>query len=385
MKLRIPVLLLTVIAFSIFSCTPSTKKNSPKEILYVGTYSVRGSQGIYVYEFNRDSLTFHLIQTVDHQRDPSYLTISPDGKFLYAANGGTVNDSTHWGSVSSYRIDPGTGKLTSINDRTSFGNDPCHIEIDHNGHTILLTNYNDAVLTSYILEPDGSISDKSQVFHIEGSSVNPNRQASAHVHSTLFTPDNKYVYVADLGSDKVRVFDYDQANYTIKPGNPESASVIPGSGPRHMAIFPGSPYMYLVQEMSNTVSVFDIAEESSPKMIQTLSSLPQDFTGEDDAADIHIAPSGKFVYSSNRGDNSIAIYSINKENGNLSVVGHHTCGGDWPRNFLMDPKGQYLFVANKKSDNMAVLKVNPDTGELSDTGVSVSIPSPVCVKHLDLQ
>jgi 6-phosphogluconolactonase len=383
MKLRNHFLLLTSLLFSLFSCTQS-QKTEPGEILYVGTYSVRGSQGIYVYEFNRDSLTFHLIQTVDHQRDPSYLTISPDGKFLYAANGGTVNDSTHWGSVSAYSIDPLSGKLSVLNDKTSFGSDPCHIEIDHGGHTVFLTNYNDAVLTAYILNADGSISDHYQVFHETGSSVNPNRKAEAHVHSSLLSPDNKYVYVADLGSDKVRVYDYDQANFTVKPGDPEAASVIPGSGPRHMTIFPGLPYMYLVQEMSNTVSVFNIENEAAPKMIQTLSTLPDGFTGEDDAADIHIAPSGKFVYSSNRGDNSIAIFSVNRENGNLTAAGHHSCGGNWPRNFLMDPKGQYLFVANEKSDNMVILKMNSDSGELSDTGISISIPSPVCIKHLDL-
>ena len=384
MKLRISVLLLTAILFLIVSCTPTKKSNSPREFLFVGTYSVRGSQGIYVYEFNRDSLSLHLIQTIDHLSNPSYLTISPDGKYLYAANGGTVNDSTQWGSATAYKIDSATGKLTVINDKTSFGSDPCHIEIDHSGHTIFLTNYNNAVLTAYILNSDGSISDHYQVFQETGSSVNPNRQAEAHVHSSLLTPDNQYVYVADLGSDKIRVYGYDQTNFTIKAGMPESASVIPGSGPRHMSILPGFPYLYLVQEMSNTVSVFDIKDESSPKMIQTLSTLPEGFAGEDDAADIHIAPSGKFVYSSNRGDNSIAIFSINHETGNITAVGHHSCGGNWPRNFLMDPKGQYLFVANEKSDNLVILKMNPDTGELSDTGVSVSIPSPVCVKHLDL-
>ncbi len=355
-----------------------------KEILYVGTYSVRGSQGIYVYQFNRDSLALHLVQTVNHLSDPSYLTVSPDGKFLYAANGGTVNDSAHWGSVSAYSIDQSSGKLTHINDKTSFGSDPCHIEIDHTGHTILLTNYNNAVLSAYILNNDGSISDKFQVFQETGSSIVKDRQASAHVHSTLFTPDNKYVYVADLGADRVRIYNYDSSAYTISPAESQFVSAIPGSGPRHMAIFPGMPYMYLVQELSSTITVFSLNPESSPSIIQTLSTLPAGYDSVNDAADIHIAPSGKFLYSSNRGHNSIAIFSINQQNGQLTALGYHSCGGNWPRNFLMDPKGQYLFVANKLSDNIAILKIDHDAGGLSDTNVSVSVPSPVCIKHLDL-
>lgn len=377
-------LVIFVFTFIVFYSCTKTPEKTHKEILYVGTYSVRGSQGIYVYEFNRDSLTLKLIQTVNHLSDPSYLTVSPDGKFLYAANGGTVNDSLHWGSASAYKINPESGKLTHMNDRTSFGSDPCHIEIDHTGHVILMTNYNNAVLTSYILNDDGSISDQYQVFHETGSSIVTSRQSEAHVHSSLFTPDNKYVYVADLGSDKVRIYDYNSDTHKIDPSQTPAVAAIPGSGPRHMAIFPGLPYMYLVQELSNTVSVFSLNPESAPEMIQTLSTLPADYDSLNDAADIHIAPSGKFLYSSNRGHNSIAIFSINHENGNLSPAGYHSCGGNWPRNFLIDPKGQFIFTANKISDNLAVLKMDADTGELSDSGVSIGIPSPVCIKYLEL-
>ena len=382
MKLKL-VIIIAWLSLGFFSCNRASKTNH-KEIFYIGTYSVRSSEGIYVYEFNRDSMKMNLIQTVDHLKNPSYLTLAPNGKFLYAANGETVNDSMNFGSISAYAVDASTGKLTHINDKSSYGSDPCHIQIDHGGKSLFISNYNNGRLVFYNLKADGSISDNYRIFQDTGKSVNPARQESAHVHSTLVSPNDKYVYVDDLGLDKIMIFRYDSSSASMDPGDPPYVATLPGAGPRHMALHPNLPYLYLIQELSNNVSVFSLQNEAAPVMIQTLSALPEHYDSVNDAADIHVLPSGNFVYSSNRGQNTIAIFKVDPATGRITRTGEHSCGGNWPRAFLVDPEGQFLFVANERSDNLALLKVNGETGELSETGVSVKIPSPVCVKRLEL-
>ncbi len=354
----------------------SAQAQSSKEIMYVGTYSIRGSEGIYVFEFDRKAGTMQPLQSVSNAKSPSFLAIHPSGKYLYSVN----EAADKLGGVSSYAIDKTTGKLQFMNGQSSLGGSPCYISIDQTGKTAFVANYGGGSLAVLPINTDGTLKAASDSVQDVGSGPNTKRQEKAHVHSATISPDNRFVYVADLSTDKLNIFETDVKTSTVKPASMPFASVKPGSGPRHSAFHPNGKYAYLVEELTSTVAVFSRNTKTGAlTMIEdNVKTLPAGFTGENTSADIHVDPSGKFLYQSNRGANTLAIFAIGND-GKLTKVGDQPTEGKTPRNFLIDPKGDFVFVAHQDSDNITIFKRDQKTGKLTYTGQSVKVPAPVCV------
>jgi len=352
-----------------------------KEFLYVGTYSVRGSEGIYVYSFNRAKKTLTLVQKAPALESPTYLSIHPTGKFLYSVNRGKAGETDPGGSVSAYAIDPKTGMLSGLNNRSSFGVAPCHISFDKTGQYAFVSNYMEGNVVVLPLFEDGLVGNPTDSKKYSGSSVHPTRQESSHVHSTLVSPDNKFVYVADLGTDKIYIYRFDPANGKLEEAKQPHVSVAAGSGPRHFTFNAKGTFVYLVEELVSSVSILSVNKQTGTLTViqDTIASLVPTFTGQNTSADIHIGASGKFLYLSNRGANTIVIYEILGD-GKLKYIGEQSTLGNTPRNFFIDAKGEYLFVANQDSDTIIMFKINPKTGRLSVVGKPVKVPSPVCLK-----
>jgi 6-phosphogluconolactonase len=357
-----------------------------KEIIYVGTYSVRGSKGIYVYQFDRAKGKLNPIQMVETPASPTFLAIHPSGRFLYSVNRGSVDEMKNSGSVSAFSIDPGTGKLTLLNQRPSYGADPCHISIDNAGKWAFVSNYTEGNFIVLPIFDDGLLGSSSDSRKHIGSSVNPDRQTKAFVHSATVAADNRFVLVADLGTDKVFSYKLDASNGRIEDAQHPFVAVKPGSGPRHMAFHPKGNLVYVAEELTSTVGILSYDKSSGELRVITdnIASLPADFKGKNTAADIHVHPNGKYLYISNRGHNSIAIYAI-ENTGMIKLIGQQETKGKTPRNFMIDLKGEYILAANQDTDNIVIFKLDVKTGKLRDTGNRVSVPSPACLKMLLLK
>ncbi|MBD2754633.1 lactonase family protein [Spirosoma validum] len=354
----------------------STQAQSSKEIMYVGTYSVRGSEGVYVFEFDRKAGTMQQIQSISNGKNPSFLALHPSGNYLYSVNEGPDKA----GGASAYAVDKATGKLQFLNSQSTLGGGPCHISIDKTGKTAFVSNYGGGSLAVFPIGTDGKLSAAADSVQDSGTGPNEKRQEKPHVHSATLAPDNRFVYVADLTTDKLNIFDIDVKASTVKPASTPYASVKPGSGPRHFTFHPNGKYGYLVEELTSTVASFSRnAQTGALTLLQdNVKTLPDDFTGQNTSADIHIDPSGKFLYQSNRGANTLAIFSIGND-GKLTKIGDQPTEGKTPRNFLIDPKGDFIFVAHQDTDNITIFKRDQKTGKLTYTGQSVPVPAAVCV------
>ena len=354
----------------------SAQAQSAKEIMYVGTYSLRGSEGIYVFEFDRKMGTMKPVQSASNAKSPSFLALHPSGNFLYSVDEGASKS----GGVSAYAVDKATGKLAYLNSESSMGGGPCYVSIDHTGKTAFVANYGGGSMAVFPIKANGMLGAASDTVQDAGSGSNAQRQEKPHAHSATVSPDNRFVYMADLGIDRVNIFAIDPKTSKVKPAATPYVSVKPGSGPRHMAFHPNGKYAYLVEEMISSVAVFSRnAETGMLTLIEdNVKTLPDSFTGQNTSADIHIDPSGRFLYQSNRGYNALAIFSIGKD-GRLTKVGDQPTEGKTPRNFLIEPKGEFVFVAHQDSDNITIFKRDQKTGKLTYTGQSVPVPAPVCV------
>ena len=354
----------------------TAQAQSAKEIMYVGTYSTRGSEGIYVFEFDRKAGTMQPIQATTNGKSPSFLALHPTGKYLYAVNEGAGQT----GSVSAYAIDRATGKIQFLNTQSSLGGGPCHISVDQTGKTAFVSNYGGGSLAVLPIRADGTLGEATDSVQDVGSGPNAQRQEKPHVHSATLSPDNRLVYVADLSTDKLNIFTIDVNASKVKPASTPFVTVKPGSGPRHFTIHPTDKYAYLVEEITSTVAVFARNTKTGALTLldDNVQTLPDNFSGQNTSADIHIDPSGKFLYQSNRGANTLAIFAIGND-GKLTKVGDQPTEGKTPRNFLIDPKGDYVFVAHQDSDNITIFKRDQKTGKLTYTGQSVKVPAAVCV------
>lgn len=356
-----------------------------KEILYVGTFSIRDSKGIYVYELNRAKGSVTLIQTITDLPSPSFLAIHPSGNYLYSVNRGAVNGEPS-GSASAFRIDRKTGKLTFINHVSSFGKEPCHITVDKTGEWAFISNYNEGNLVVVHIHQDGSLGAVSDSKKYYGNSVNKFRQEQPHIHSAQVSADNRFLFVSDLGTDKIYSYTIDVKNGRIQPTSSGEATASPGAGPRHLAIHPGGKFAFSAQELTSTVGVYAIDPYTGNlKLLRdTVRSLPTGAKEVNTSADIHTDRRGKFLYLSNRGEDLISIFEI-KPDGNLLLKGNQKTRGKTPRNFLVDNKGRFLWVANQNSDNITIFRINPKTGMLTFTGQEIKVPSPVCIKQISLK
>ncbi len=353
--------------------------------VYVGTYTKEKSKGIYAYRFNpaKDQLTS--IGLVAETTNPSFLAVHPNRRFLYAVSEMANYEGRNSGAVSAFAIDPKTGKLSFLNKVSSRGGGPAFVTVDKTGKDVLVANYGGGSVAALPVLEDGRLGEASAFVQHAGSSVNAKRQQGPHAHSINVSPDNRFALVADLGLDQVLVYSFDPTKGSLAP-NPPIAKMNPGAGPRHLAFHPSGRFVYVINEMQSSVTAFAYdAARGALRELQTLSTLPKDFAGENTTAEVQAHPTGKFLYGSNRGHDSIAVFAIDAAKGTLTPVEYVPTQGKTPRNFGIDPTGSYLFAANQNSDNVVVFRIDPKTGRLTPTGHVLEVGSPVCVKFVAIE
>ncbi|HUE05340.1 MAG TPA: lactonase family protein [Bryobacteraceae bacterium] len=373
-------LLITAVSGVLPAASPAAGKLAKEYLVYFGTYTDKGSKGIYVCRFRPSSGKLTAVELAAETPNPSFLAVDPASRYLFAANETGDFQGAKTGSVSSFVIDRHSGKLRALNTVASHGTDPCHLTVDKAGTHVLVANYSSGSVAVLPVKADGMLGEASDVKQHLGSSVDPERQKEPHAHNVILTPDNRFAVVADLGLDKLLVYRFDPAAGTLTPNDPPYGSVKPGSGPRHIALHPNGRYAYVISEMGNTITAFDWdGERGSFNELQSVRTLPKDFKGENTTAEIAIHPSGRFLYGSNRGHDSIAVYAIDPANGKLTFVEDVATLGKEPRNFALDPTGAYLFAANQNSNTVVVFRINPKNGRLTPAGEKLDVFSPVCV------
>ena len=288
--------------------------------------------------------------------------------------------------MSAFAIDRATGKLTFLNEVSSRGREPCHVSLDKTGKFVMAANYTGGSVAVFPVLADGRLGEPSAFVQHHGSSVNPERQEGPHAHSIGPSPDNRFVLAADLGLDRLLAYQFDPTQGLLKPNDPPFATVKPGAGPRHFAFHPGGRFVYTINEMGSSIAAFSYdAARGSLREIETVSTLPKDFAGASDTAEIEAHPGGKFLYGSNRGHDSIAVFAIDDKKGTLTPVEYVPTEGKTPRSFAIDPTGSYLVVANQDSDNLVVFRIDARTGRLTPGGKVSDVPSPVCVTFVGLE
>ncbi len=373
----IPLLLSILLASAI------AKDQPPKPyLLFVGTYTDKDSKGIYSYRFNASSGELIPLGVAAETPNPSFFAIDATHRFLYAVNELQTYHGATTGAVSAFAIDRKTGKLSLLNQVASMGADPCHISFDESGKYILVANYTGGTVAVFPIRSDGSLAEASSFLRDTGTlGPNKERQDAPHSHWIEPSADNHFVYVSDLGLDRVLTYTFDAGKGTLAKSE-AAATLSPGSGPRHVAFSRDNNFLYVVSELDSTVTVFKNDEKKGFPSLQRISALPQGFSGKNDAAEIVIHPNGNFLYTSNRGDDSIAIFSIHPKTGKLTYLDRASTQGKAPRNFEIDPTGKFLFVANQESNNIVVFRIDQKSGKLTPTGQQFQIPAPVCLRFM---
>ncbi|PYV09963.1 MAG: 6-phosphogluconolactonase [Acidobacteria bacterium] len=365
--------------------TRGSEKAESQVLIYVGTYTITKSKGIYAYRFDAATGRLTSVGLVANTTNPSFLAVHPSRRFLYAANEIANYESGKSGGVSAFAIDRESGILTFLNEVSSRGADPCYVSLDKTGKFVLVANYSGGSIAVFPVLEDGRMGEASAFVQHTGSSVNPKRQEGPHAHSIDTSPDNRFLLAADLGLDRLLVYRFDPFKGLLEPNDPAFAKINPGAGPRHFAFHPGGRFVYAVNEMGSSISAFSYdAARGSLRELQTISMLPKDFASQSDAAEIEVHPGGKFLYGSNRGHDSIAVFAIEAGKGTLTPVEYVSTQGKTPRNFAIDPTGSYMVVANQDSDNLVVFRIDAKTGRLTPNGKVPDVPSPVCVKFVAL-
>lgn len=377
-----------------------TQPNRTEMLVYIGTYTKREpsadpqrqwvyqgrGEGIYLYRLDLSTGALTFVSVVKGIINPSFLAIDPGHRYLYAVNQVVwfAGAAEPGGAVNAFAIDPQTGELAFLNQQPSHGTGPCYLSVDATGRYVLVANYRSGSAAVLPIQNDGRLGAATGTVQHQGSSLHPQRQAGPHAHSITLDPANRYAFVADLGLDKVMIYQLDLTQGKLRPNDQQPwVQLQAGAGPRHFAFHPSRKYAYLINELDSTMTAFGYDETNGTlRELQTLSTLPEDFVGRSHCADVHMAPSGKFVYGSNRGHNSIAIFAVDESTGRLTVVGHEPTGGRTPRNFGLDPTGHYLLAANQDTDTVVVFAIDQQTGKLAPTGQVIDVPTPVCVKMI---
>ncbi|MBX9572087.1 MAG: lactonase family protein [Candidatus Obscuribacterales bacterium] len=370
---------------SLASASDQMKPPQKNTLVFFGTYTDGASKGIYTYKFDsKDGRLEPLSDTNGGIKNPSFLAIHPDGEFLYAVSEVGEIDGKPGGTLWAYSIDPETGKLSFINKQSTAGSGPCFVALDKTNKIALVANYDSGSVSSFALNADGSIAEASSQIQHKGSSIDPARQTAPHAHSINGSPDNRFALAADLGLDKILIYKLDQKTAQLKTGDKEFNKTPEGGGPRHLFFHPNGHYVYVCNEMQSSVSAYQYnAEDGSMSLLQTISTTPGEIAGNS-TAEIQIHPSGKFAYCSNRGHDSIAIFKIDESTGKLTTIGHAKTMGKKPRHFCIDPSGSFIIACNQASNNVIVFKIDKTTGNLTQIGDTIELPSPVCVKFLEI-
>ncbi len=348
-------------------------------LVYFGTYTGAKSKGIYVARFDPATGRLGAPELAVATSSSSFLALHPNRRFLYAVGETSSLAGQRFGAVRAFKLNAKTGRLTLINQQSSGGEGPCYVAVDRTGKCLLVANYSSGSIAALPIRPDGGLAEPACVIQHQGSSVNPARQAGPHAH--FIAPDlaNRFALSCDLGLDQVLVYRLDPAKCALVPNDPPFAPVKPGSGPRHLAFDPSGRLVFVISEMGSTLTEFAYdAAHGTLKELQTVSTLPENFTGNRSGAEVQVHPSGKFVYGSNRGDDSIAVFSIAPESGRLTLVEYQSTQGKTPRHFALDPTGQWLLAENQDSDSIVIFRVDTTTGRLSATVQTVSLGAPAC-------
>ena len=362
--------------------------NSDKITTYIGTYTRRESfvdgkaEGIYIYHLDPTSgeLTYAATVSGAGTVNPSFLTLAPDKSCLYAVNEITGGKGPH-GTVSAFAIDPLTRQLSYLNQQSTHGLAPCYASIEPEGRYCLVANYETGSVCVLPLQADGRLGEATDIVQFSGSGPNPERQEGPHAHMILPGPNHGLIFAIDLGTDRLIAFRLDLERGRLIPADPPWTQLQPGTGPRHLAFHPHKPFTYVISELQSTITVFHSGErQEAYEAVQTISTLPDNFKGPNLGAEIKITPSGRFVYASNRGDDSLAVYAVDQETGVLTLVGHESSQGIGPRDFTIDPSGALLLVANQDTDTVVTFWIDPDSGRLTATGHVAQVPTPVCLQ-----
>lgn len=369
-------------------------KKGVKSIVYIGTFRGDTSKGIYAWTFDSESGAMEPLGLVAVASRPLFLALHPNRRFLYAVSRPSPVERTHKGVVLAYSIDSHMGKLggklTLLNSVPSGGIDPAYISVDKTGHNVLVANYGsnsgEGAVAVFPIKMDGSLAEASESIQYTGTGVHPQRQQGPHSHAIDSAPDNHFVIVTDLGLDKLFVYRFDVRQGRLSANNPPFATLAPGAGPRHIVFDPGSRWLYVVNEIQSTITTFAYdASAGTLKQLQTISTLPKEFSGASSAAEVRIHPNRKFLYGLNRGHDSVASFAINPKTGMLTLVELVSTQGKTASNFNIDPSGSWLIAANQGSDSIVMFKLDQNTGKLQATGKSFQVGTPSCVSFLPVK
>jgi len=385
-----------IAAFLIFAlsvlCAEAAPASHKKYFVYIGTYTAEAgstSKGIYAYRFDTDTGEIASIGVAAETANPSFLAVHPNQRFLYAVNETGNYQGQKSGAVSAFSIDHTTGKLTLLNEVASKGADPCYITVDKTGKYVLVANYTGGSVAVFPVLEDGRLGEATAFIQHTGHGADPERQEGPHAHSIDLSPDERFAIVDDLGLDETLVYRFDRAKGSLTLNDPQIYTTLakadPGAGPRHFAFNPNGKFAYVVNEIQSTVSVFSYDGSAGVlRRLQTISTYPKDFSAHNDDAEIQVHPSGKFLYASNRGHDSIAVFAIDPDKGTLTLVEYASTNGKTPRSFEIAPGGSLLFAANEKSNNIVVFSIDAKTGRLKPTGKVLDVSEPVCVKFVPI-
>ena len=371
----------TLIAIAFATTLDQTSAAPTRALVCFGSYSTPDKESVHLFQLNLQDGSLKKLNAVDGLSNPSFLKIHPNGKYLYTVNEVSTFDGKKSGGVTAFALDVNGGKLNKINQQPSGDTGPCHLTVDATGKYVLVAHYGGGSTSVLPIKIDGSVGAVvSQIKH-KGSSVH-SRQKAPHAHAVHVGPNNKFAFAPDVGIDKVLVFSFDEKTGAIAETKFDGAKLEPGSGPRHFGFHPDGKFAYVINEIKQTVTAFRYnAKRGRLRTLQTLSTVPHPVDGNS-TAEVLVHPTGQFLYGSNRGHNSIAMFRINEKNGKLTALGHESTRGSTPRNFGIDPTGQFLLAANQQSDNVAVFRINQDTGKLKFTGNEIKLSKPVCVRMI---
>jgi 6-phosphogluconolactonase len=378
----VSLLALPIAAFSLLAARAAAADDC---LVYIGTYTGKKAEGIYAYRLDLKTGKCEPLGLAAEVKNPSFLAVHPNKKFLYSVSEISDLDGKPTGGVSAFTIDRSTGKLKKINAQSSEGAGPCHLIVDKSGKTVLVANYGGGSIASLPIAADGHLEPAASAIQHKGKSVNPQRQEGPHAHSINMSPDNRFAVAADLGLDKLLVYKLDYETSKLTPNDPPSVSLAPGAGPRHFAFHPSGKYAYAINELACTVS----ALAYDPKRgvlteIETVSNLPPGESVKEgySTAEVQVHPSGRFVYGSNRGHNTISVFAVDEKTGKLKQIQNESTQGSTPRGFGIDPTGNFLLAGNQDSDTVTVFRIDQKTGKLKPTGQKLEVGTPVCVKFV---
>jgi len=347
---------------------------------YIGTYTTGDSEGIYLGELDRTEGTLQLVGLAGEAENPSFLALHPTESYLYAVGELGRYNNRAGGAVFAFAMDKESGMLTLLNGESSLAGAPCHIVVDETGKCVYAANYSGGNVIGLPIQEDGRVAPVASLIQHEGSGPNESRQEKAHAHCVNLDPSGDVLLVCDLGVDRVYLYDINHETAELSPHDPPFATLKPGDGPRHLAFHPNEEWVYVINELASTITAFAYdVEEGELEEFQTISTLPEDFEGRSTTAEVVVHPSGRFVYGSNRGHESIAVFAVDQETGRLTFVERESCGGSCPRCFAVDPSGRYMIVANQRTNNIVLYEIDQEDGGLTPTGDELEVGAPVCI------